>query len=128
MNPSRSVKIRTTIERHELDLEDSIFTYFSDKEPLVFNKVCERESVTDVTHEFTSKNAAHRYPAVFDIGIANQVYQYKRKVLTIFEITGFLGGVFEIFEIMFGFILGTISSYTFKRQILSELKESRDQY
>ena len=128
LNPFKSLIIKPTIERHELDLEDSIFTYFSNDDPLVFNKVWEEESVTFESHEFLNRGSIYEIPATIDISLGANVYQYKRKVLTIFEVTGFLGGVFEIFEIIFGFILGTISSYTFKRQILVELKESRDQY
>ena len=128
LNPYKRLSIRPTIERHELDLQDSIFTYFSNEEPLVFNKVWERESVTFATQEFFQQDVLYQSLVSIDIGIATNVYQSKRKVLTIFEVTGFLGGIFELFEIIFGFILGTISSYTFKRQILDELKESRDQY
>ena len=41
---------------------------------------------------------------------------------------GFLGGLFELFEISFGLILGFISSYYFKKEIINELKKGRKEY
>ena len=42
--------------------------------------------------------------------------------------TGFLGGLFELFEISFGIVLGYISSYFFKKQIIQELREGKKEY
>ena len=53
---------------------------------------------------------------------------YRRKLLTVLEVTGFIGGLFELFEISFGLILGYISSYFFKQQIIQELKEGKKEY
>ena len=39
-----------------------------------------------------------------------------------------LGGLFELFEISFGLMLGFISSYFFKQQIIKELKEGKKEY
>ena len=131
INPIKPQMIIPTIQSHEVILEDSLFFYFKEPEAIKFNKIWERESV--YTYQFDNQVEGGNvgiptYPFVINISLDNKIYQYKRRVLTIFEVTGFLGGIFEIFEVLFGFIIGTISSYSFKNQIVEELKESRADY
>lgn len=42
------------------------------------------------------------------------IEQYRRKFFNFFELTGILGGLFEIFDIGFGFLIGILSHHLFK--------------
>jgi hypothetical protein len=52
---------------------------------------------------------------------SHYVYQGKRRVLNILEIFGTLGGVFQVFDIFFGVILGSLSTFMFKKELKKEV-------
>jgi hypothetical protein len=53
---------------------------------------------------------------------------YEGKVYNIFELTGTLGGIFEVFDLFFGFILGSISSYMFRKDLKKDILKSEKEY
>lgn len=58
---------------------------------------------------------------------SHYVYQAKRKVLNLFEIFGTVGGIFQIFDVFFGIILGYLSTYNFKRELKREIVNSENE-
>ena len=62
---------------------------------------------------------------ILEIKLSKDTYQYKRKVLNFLEVTGIIGGLFELFEVVFGIIIGMISSYSLRGQLIEEIKVNK---
>ena len=43
-------------------------------------------------------------------------------MLNFLEVTGIIGGLFELFEVVFGIIIGIVSSYSLRHQLIEEIK------
>ena len=50
---------------------------------------------------------------------------YERRSLTLFEAIGTIGGIFEIFNIYIGILVGIYSQSSFKKSILRSLRHSK---
>ena len=61
-------------------------------------------------------------PFKLRIVISSNKFQYKCKVLNFLEVTGIIGGLFELFEVVFGIIIGIVSSYSLRGQLIEEIK------
>ena len=70
-------------------------------------------------------NVIYQTPFRLYIEIGRDVYQYKRKVLNFLEVTGIIGGIFELFEVVFGIIIGMASSYSLRGQLIEEIKVNK---
>ncbi|CAI2385634.1 unnamed protein product [Moneuplotes crassus] len=117
-------KIKFKLKRHEVVLEDSFLPTFWDPDPLYFNSLEDFE-ITEEPFILGSETAG-----LLDIAITRdtQIEQHRRKVLDFLEVTGILGGLFEIFELGFGMLLGLISSYLFKRQIFKDIQRYEEKF
>jgi len=58
------------------------------------------------------------------VDLNSNTFQYKRKVFNFLEVTGIIGGLFELFEVVFGIIIGIISSYSLRGQLIDEIKNN----
>ena len=127
MNITR--KINTYLELHEVTLEDTLLFSLTEPETISFYKVWEKTSIyTSEFFNFLEEGEHSKEPIHFYFTLSNEIFQHQRKIMNVLEISGFLGGIFEIFEIIFGFCIGTISSFSFKKTIISEIKQSKLQY
>lgn len=48
---------------------------------------------------------------------SDTIVQYRRKVMDFFEVTGIIGGIFEIFDLFFGLLIGICLSKNFKSNL-----------
>jgi len=112
---------------YEVTLEDTIWFYFTEPDSLDFLKLAVANEVEETKLIYTNPRLTIDTPLSIKISLSSQKVQYRRKVLTFFEVTGFLGGIFEIFEVTFGSIIGIISFYSFKRNIIKQIKEAKGQ-
>ena len=117
----------TTVSQQEVILEDTLWFYFKDPTPIIFNKMGDIDKVNMdliVDYESVINNPESRQsrPFMLFLELDSNIYQYRRKVLTLLEVTGFLGGIYEIFEIVFGIIIGNLSSWLFRKNIHNEIK------
>ena len=66
------------------------------------------------------------YPGVVTVTVLldTEVDQYRRKVLNFLEIIGIVGGIFEFLETTAGYIVGTISFYSIRKEIVKNLDEA----
>lgn len=115
---NRAGAILIKIRHNEVYLEDSLFSLF-EASPVSFNSVSEVEILKGP--------ASEGFGGFFiRIEVDPVVNQYKRQVLTLLEVTGVLGGMFEIFEITCGIIIGLFSSMVFKNELTKELRNAND--
>ena len=120
LNPNFQTKIEVFIEPQEVTLEDSFLTLEPAKTHY-FNKICDREKLIITNYNYHGLDARNYSPMMIEVRISPNQYQYRRKVLGFLEVTGILGGLFELFEITIGIIIGSISSFTFRSQLIKEI-------
>ncbi|CAI2361198.1 unnamed protein product [Moneuplotes crassus] len=117
---------RTTVKfklrKHEVILEDSFFPLPWDTEPKYFNSIEDFQIFEEniVSGSFGTVRV--------EISRDPQVDQHQRRVLNFLEVTGVLGGIFEIFELGFGVLLGLYSSLMFKRKIYKDLVKYEEKF
>ncbi|CAI2382835.1 unnamed protein product [Moneuplotes crassus] len=102
--------------KHEVILEDSYWPtwrIWTEPNPIVF-----------YTLELHQESALHRKEFKIVIETGDEVRQYRRKFLSFLEVTGTIGGIFELIEIIFGFAIGIYSSYMFKRDLTKYLNQA----
>ena len=114
-----------TIEPQEVVLEDSFYFSFISPSPKKFNKLWDREKVLKSYDNVFGSNLVYKSPFRLIIELSSNTYQYKRKVLNFLEVTGILGGLFELFEVVFGIIIGIVSSYSLRGQLIEEIKVNK---
>jgi hypothetical protein len=107
------------IRRNEVYLEDSLFSIF-EAEPIYFNNVVDYKLFEKSTYGYSNIQIIIKLDEV--------VEQHRRRVLTFLEVTGTLGGIFEVFEFGVGAIIGICTSYMFKNDLRDELQKSEAQY
>lgn len=114
------------IQINEVFLEDSYWFYLYPPEPkriLTMNEIS-LESILDAENT----DFPGTYGSQILIDLNPKVEQYKRNVLTFLEVTGILGGIFELFEIIIGFLVGILTSYHFKRDLRAEIRVQEEKY
>ena len=124
LQPSLQLKAEAFIEPQEVTLEDNFFIPESIQKH-TFNKVCDRKKIIVTSKNYQGLNVVNPYPFSLEIGISPHKYQYRRKVLGFLEVTGILGGLFELFEVTIGILIGSISSFTFRDQLIKEILNSK---
>ena len=98
-------ELQIKLRRNEVYLEDSLFSIF-EAEPIEFNNIVDYNLVVSKVYG-SGQN-------LITIILDEAVEQHRRRVLTFLEVTGTLGGIFEVFEVGIGAIIGWITSYMFK--------------
>lgn len=117
---SQHLVFKYEIRRIELTLDDSRIG----NSPFVgFQTLLEYTHSSSKINEFDTMFVGVTY-----MNSANIVLQYKRKALNFFEVAGTLGGVFEIFDVFFGVILGTLSTLLFKKELNFEIEKAERKY
>eukprot|EP00343_Euplotes_focardii_P002994 CAMPEP_0205806704 /NCGR_PEP_ID=MMETSP0205-20121125/10342_1 /ASSEMBLY_ACC=CAM_ASM_000278 /TAXON_ID=36767 /ORGANISM="Euplotes focardii, Strain TN1" /LENGTH=265 /DNA_ID=CAMNT_0053080017 /DNA_START=474 /DNA_END=1271 /DNA_ORIENTATION=- len=109
--------------RNEYKLQDSIWPSFNNQEETgVFY------SVERIEPTFGRRETASR--TMFKINMYADEYTdvYSRRVLTFLEVTGTLGGLFELIEIGIGFLVGLVASGVFQTQVKIKLKGMRENF
>ena len=64
--------------------------------------------------------------AQITIGMDNQVDEYESSVQTLFEAIGTIGGIYEIFKISFGLLVGIYTKKVYEQTIINSLKPDND--
>lgn len=113
------------IDRHEITLEDSVLGGFTDDDPIMLNKICERESVEIQENIGIGVDFLADAPYSFTIQLSPDKYQYKRSVFTFFELVGIIGGLFEVFEISFALLFGLAYSHFAKQSLATQIRKNR---
>ncbi|CAI2387131.1 unnamed protein product [Moneuplotes crassus] len=119
---NKRIIVKFKLRKHEVILEDSFFPLPWDTEPKYFN------SIEDF--EIFEENIGIESSGLVYVQISRdpQVDQHQRRILNFLEVTGVLGGIFEIFELGFGVLLGLYSSLMFKRKIYKDLLKYEDKF
>ncbi|CAI2359313.1 unnamed protein product [Moneuplotes crassus] len=119
----KHVKVEFKLRRHEVVLEDGFFTLPWDSEPVYFN------SLEDYDYQEEDLDPYDDTGRITITIIKDSVVdQHRRSVLNFLEVTGILGGLFEIFELGFGMILGLYSSVLFKKKIFKDIQKYQDKF
>ena len=101
------------IERNELYLQDNWYMILTDPIKSTFNSL---------DSNFVSRREqfnGDKYSFIFSL--SQRKNQYSRQVLTFLEVTGILGGIFEIIDIFAGALLGFIYTSFMKKELNQEL-------
>ena len=113
------------ISKNELQLNDDLFFLdIQSSEPIKFNSVEEINVISGDIHEPYN----WMYQATIQIKLSDTTNQYSRNLMNFYEVTGTLGGLFEIFEVGLGALIGIFSSYLFNRDFSNELLKVHIQY
>jgi hypothetical protein len=114
------------LQQNELQLDDSLIGVWSQPEQISFTNIKD-DGVGYSLHKYSSNDQPiHQLLIAFRDG--QLIEQLKRKVFNIFELFGILGGLFEIFDVAFGFLIGIISHKFFKNELKTEIGKAQKQY
>ncbi|CAI2387633.1 unnamed protein product [Moneuplotes crassus] len=106
------------IKRNSLELEDHWWDFLSSSEEREFNSV-----ETNPEHVILSADydpyTSSRFN--FRFQLSEEINQYGRRVTNFLEVTGTIGGLFEILDIIVGIIIGYFYSKSLKKQIGQDL-------
>lgn len=117
------------IEQIEFTSDNSFPISFADPKPVKFNKVCDREShdysqMIDIDPEFPG---LHTQPYHINIALSQKSYQYNRRIFSLLELTGILGGIFEVYEVSLSLLFGLLYSYFSKRSLLKQIMSNNEE-
>ncbi|CAI2373924.1 unnamed protein product [Moneuplotes crassus] len=121
----RNIQIKTGIRtrvtmklrKHEVVLDDSLFPLPWSTEPIYFNSLEDYSIYEEMPIVGDSDGEV-----VFEIVKDDRIDQHHRKLLNFLEVTGILGGMFEVFEVGFGAIIGIYASFIFKKRLGMDVK------
>ncbi|CAI2363173.1 unnamed protein product [Moneuplotes crassus] len=121
---NKHVLVDLKLRQHEVILEDSLLPTFSDPDPIYFN------SIEDYKYSEEEIDDPGYFYGKVQIRIRkdSQVEQHRRKVLNFLEVTGILGGLFEVFEIGVGVLIGLYSSFIFKRSLYKDISKYEQKF
>ncbi|CAI2361106.1 unnamed protein product [Moneuplotes crassus] len=121
---NKNLKVELKMRQHEVILEDGLFPTFSDPDPIYFNSIEDysltEEEVEDPGYFWGTISVRIRKDS--------QIDQHRRKVLNFLEVTGILGGFFEVFEIGIGVIIGLYSSHMFKKSLHDDIRKYEEKF
>jgi len=103
-------EIELGIEKNEINLEDNWWEILSLPEKIKFN------TIQFLTKQ-TSRYSIRENFILINVILKGQTNQFGRKVLGVLEVTGVVGGIFELFDILVGTLIGFIYSYMFKKEL-----------
>ena len=98
------------VERNELELDDDWWDVLSSPSKVRFNSL---KYIGFQKDEISNRRSILSCAIV----LGEQTNQFGRKVLNFLEVTGIVGGIFEIWDIVFGSFIGFAYSYMFKREL-----------
>ncbi|CAI2363312.1 unnamed protein product [Moneuplotes crassus] len=121
---NKNVVVELKLRQHEVILEDGLFPTLSDPDPIYFNSIEDYSySEEDVEDHGYFWGGIH-----VRIRRDSQIDQHRRRVLNFLEVTGILGGLFEVFEIGFGIIIGLYSSHMFKKSLYNDIRKYEEKF
>ena len=109
---------------HEVTLEDSVWFSFFEPDPVRFLQLQDSNEMSEVKKYFNFPSPQMSLPLMVQIRMDESTIQYKRKFLNLSEVIGLIGGIFAIFEATLGLLLWTLSFYSFKRDIKTQVWEA----
>lgn len=67
-------------------------------------------------------------PFYITFTLDQQIDTYSRKMLTLLEVSGFVGGIFEIFNVCVGFFMGIFSNFFLNRSVYKSISFEDNHY
>ncbi|CAI2373165.1 unnamed protein product [Moneuplotes crassus] len=140
--PNLRTKISAYIQKNEVEVQDSYFSYQpggSTQEFIAIDKTEQRiESINKGKLQENTPRMQLCWANFENIDNSNDVFKIRfikdnysksfgRSVFTFMEATGNIGGLFEILEIAGGFLVGIFSGRLFLYSLLSQLYQIEDQ-
>lgn len=126
-NPNKNgvVQLAFPVQIIELTKEDGLFGF----DPFVpTEKILSFNPINNVITEFKDGSIENYTSILTILHLHTDTAQYKRKVFNFLELIGILGGIFGIFDLLFGMILGSMSTYMFKRDLKHDISEAERKY
>ena len=102
------------VERNEIELEDNWWDFLSQPSQIQMNSLSYKES------QFTEFDGI-KSRLLWRINLGKVTNQFGRKVLNFLEVTGVIGGIFELLDILVGAFISFIYSYMLKRELQKDL-------
>ncbi|CAI2385165.1 unnamed protein product [Moneuplotes crassus] len=112
------------IERQEVTLDDSIFSPFFEPTQIKFNKVANREKHQVFTRLVDELDGYPYFGYRMLIKLSDETVRYSRQAFTFLELTGTLGGIFEVGKVSLSFLFGLVYSYFSKKSLVNEIKKN----
>ena len=99
-----------SLEKNEVNLDDNWWNSIFDPPTITFN------SLKFFRHQTTKLEQYDKEIKIIFLKGA-RTNQYGRKVLSVFEVTGLIGGIFELLDIVIGTLIGFAYSFAFKIEL-----------
>ena len=121
ISQSKGDSIYLKVASNQVTLEDSLLSNLLPPDYRSFNSLSMSNSVSQNFLEDLPDNS---YTFIIKIDIDNREFQYNRKILDFLEVSGAIGGIFEILEVFIGAISGYLTSYFFRRELKDNLEKT----
>ena len=99
-----------SIDKNEVNLDDNWWNSILDPPKIKFNSI--RMKGIEYKQERHSKK---EFKCL--IGLGEKTNQFGRRVLNVFEVTGLIGGIYEVLDIVIGTLIGFAYSFAFKVEL-----------
>ena len=109
-NDPQSKNFHYSIEKNEVSLDDHIWNSILEPPKIKFNSLRLAKTTSIQASDFNQE-----VQVFFNLG--DRINQYGRRVLNMFEVTGLIGGIYEVLDIVIGTLIGFIYSYAFKVEL-----------
>ena len=98
------------IDKNEVNLDDNWWNSIFDPPQDKFNSLRFYK-----TEDIESSIFTQEVQVFFDLG--ERTNQFGRRVLNMFEVTGLIGGIYEVLDIVIGTLIGFAYSFAFKTEL-----------
>ena len=102
------------IERQQIELEDNWWDILSQSSIINRNSIRYAGSSSEKSNSNSNK-------LILTIGLGEKINQFGRKVLNFLEVTGVIGGIFELLDILIGAIISFVYAYMFRKELKKDL-------
>ena len=109
------------IERNEVTLQDDWIFNLLESKPTHFN------SVGQTTPNNIPFPLEDKIYGLISIRLSDKTNQFRRKIGNLFEVTGIIGGIFEVLQIAIGTLLGFLSHYIKNKDMMRDLKNAQQE-
>ena len=107
------------IERNEVVLQDDWVLNLLNNGPKYFNSFGKERA-----YQYYTIEDSLTLQAQIRVRLSDKINQYNRKIVNLLEVTGTLGGIFEISEIVIGICISFITSYIHNKDLRRDLNEA----
>ena len=114
-------RLSLKVSSNQVSLEDSLLSNLLPPDYQRFNSISKTDAISQ---NFAGDLLTPNYSFRIEISLDNREFQYTRNILDFLEVSGTIGGIFEVLEVFIGAISGYLTSYFFRKELKHDLEKT----